>query len=296
MNQRWEAEKLNAKGMQHAERGELEEAAKLYRAAAERDPTWGTPLFNLGLVFKEQRRWEDSLECNRRAAQLEPENQPAWWNLGIAATALGRWDAAREAWRGFGIDVPEGEGPLDLPCGVGPIRLDPAGHAEVVWAWRIDPARARLASIPFPESGYRWKDVVLNDGDPRGYREYRGKQLPVLDAMELLTPSPAGLYVARLQTAGGDDSLAPLLKRALELGGCAEDWSTSVRILCKACSEGQVHEKHDQQAAPPEGVHVVAIAADDSSHAEAILADWPEAKSERRLESLEEVLAPRGAN
>ena len=35
-------------------------------------------------------------------------------NLGIAVTALGRWDVARSAWHGAGLQIPEGDGPLEL--------------------------------------------------------------------------------------------------------------------------------------------------------------------------------------
>ena len=89
---------------------------------------------------------------------IDKKDKAAWWNLGIAATALGRWDVARSAWRGFGINMPKGDGPIDFPCGTCPIRINPDGDAEVVWAERIDPARAELLSIPFPESNHRWKD------------------------------------------------------------------------------------------------------------------------------------------
>src|SRR5262249_40245091 len=147
----------------------LTEAIELYQRAVRTAPAWPAPLYNLGLLFKNERQWQESLDYNRRATTIDPKYQAAWWNLGIAATALGRWDMARRAWRGFGIEVPSGDGPIELPCGYGPIRLNPKGDAEVVWAYRIDPARAVLASIPFPESKHGWRDVVLNDGAPTGY-------------------------------------------------------------------------------------------------------------------------------
>ena len=170
MIKRTQAADLNGQGCDLREQGKLLEAAELFQGASALDPKWSTPLYNLGLVYKTLRRWPDSLKYNQWATALDAGNDAAWWNLGIAATALGRWDVARTAWRGFGIDIPNGEGPIDFPCGFGPIRLEPDGCAEVVWAFRLDPARASLASIPFPESKYRWKDVVLNDGEPVGFR------------------------------------------------------------------------------------------------------------------------------
>jgi hypothetical protein len=223
---------------------------------------------------------------------VDPKNEAAWWNFGIAATALGRWNLARSAWRGFGIDVPDGEGPIALPCGVCPIRINPRDQPEVVWADRLDPARARLFSIPFPESKHRWKDVVLNDGAPTGYRKYKGQEVPVFDALELLERSEFGTFVARVRMPPKSRCAENLTEIASELGGTAEDWSTSVRLLCKACSEGRPHEEHDTQAAPPDGVHLIGIAARSREHAAAILSGWQTGRKDFQLESLDEALAP----
>jgi hypothetical protein len=196
------------------------------------------------------------------------------------------------AWRGFGIKLPEGEGPIDLPCGYGPIRLDPDGNAEVVWAYRIDPARAVLASIPFPESGYRWNDVVLNDGAPCGYRQVNGKEIPVLNALDLLEASPFGTYVAQVQMPDKPEYTDKLAELAGTMEGCAEDWSTSVRIICRACSEGSPHETHDTQGAPPDGVHLIGIAARSRQHATDILHTWESDLEDVQVESLNDALEP----
>jgi hypothetical protein len=292
MIRRTKAAAKNARAMKLQERGRLEEAIALYEQAAALDPGWATPLYNLGLLLKRQRQWKQSLEYNRRATALDPTNQAAWWNMGIAATALGHWQLARQAWRGFGIDVPDGKGPLDFPCGHGPIRLHPAGQAEVVWARRIDPARAVLVSIPFPESEHRWRDVVLNDGAPNGYRRYKGKDVPVLDALQLLEPSPFGTYVAQVALPPGREPIERLAEAADRLGGSAEDWSTSTRVLCKKCSEGRPHAEHDTEAAPPDGVHLIGIAARDRTHAEDILAAWEADTEGIEVESLDAALEP----
>ena len=46
--------------------------------------------------------------------------------LGIAATALGEWALARQAWDAFGVDVPDGEGPIVADFGVAAIGLNPS--------------------------------------------------------------------------------------------------------------------------------------------------------------------------
>jgi hypothetical protein len=274
MLKREKAAAVNDKATRLEKRGRIEEAVAEYQKAAALDPRWGTPLYNLGLLFKKRHDWEQSLDYNRRATALPPKNEAAWWNLGIAATALGRWDVARAAWRGFGIPLPDGEGPLDFPCGAAPIRINPDGDAEVVWAHRLDPARAVLFNIPFPESGHGWGDIVLNDGAPNGYRKYQGKDVPVFDELEMLERSPFDTYVADVRVPDGRQSVDNLAEIAAELGGSAEDWSTSVRIICKACSEGRPHADHDAKAAPPDGTHRIGIAARDRDHATQILHAW----------------------
>jgi hypothetical protein len=231
MIKRIRAARVNARAQALQKHGKVAEAIEQYEKAAAIDPRWSVPLYNLGLLFKNIRQWKQSLDHNQRATALDPKNMPAWWSLGIAATALGRWQDARRAWRGYGISVPDGDGPIDLPCGACPIRLDPNGQAEVVWAQRIDPARAELASIPFPESGHRWRDIVLNDGAPNGYRKFQGAEVPVFDALDRLEASPYETYVARVGLPGRGEDMVRLTEIAEKEGCVAEDWSTSVRLL-----------------------------------------------------------------
>jgi hypothetical protein len=292
MTRREKAAALNSKARRQQKRGNVEESIRLYQKAAALAPRWSVPLYNLGLLFKYQHRWQKSLMYNRQATELDPGNEAAWWNLGIAATALGRWKQARAAWRGFGIDIPDGEGPLDFPCGYGPIRLDPDGQAEVVWAHRIDPARAVIASIPFPESGYRWRDIALNDGAPVGYRQYDGKDYPVLNVLQFLEASPFGTFVATVALPRRGKLVVRLAEIAAEQEGSAEDWTTSVHILCRACSEGRPHSEHDTEAAPPEGAHLIGIAARSRAHATRILSTWEAESRGVRVESLDDALEP----
>src|SRR5947207_15567162 len=113
MSKRTKAAALNQRGLKQQDRGHLDEAATLFEEAAAADPHWSVPAYNAGLIYKRQKNWKKSLEWNRRAAAQDPSNQAAWWNMGIAATALGRWNLARSAWRGYGIKVPDGDGPVD---------------------------------------------------------------------------------------------------------------------------------------------------------------------------------------
>jgi hypothetical protein len=286
---REQADQHNERGNELKDAGRTEEAIREYERAIEADPRWGSPHFNLGLIYKYRSDWQRSLECNRRAVELDPSMEGAWWNLGIAATALGDWPEARRAWKGYGIDLPPGEGPIDYRCGRNPIRLYPDGSPEVVWSQRLDPARARLHNIPFAESGFRWGDVVLNDGAPNGYRMLEQKEVPVFDCLALLQPSPYSTFIAKADVA--QEAAEALADLAAERDLAAEDWSTSTQILCRACSEGRPHGKHDHAPALVQGAHKIAIAARSREEAERLLADWQRQWPAARVLSLELALA-----
>ena len=283
---RGRADAHNERGRKLDAEGRTEEAIREYLRACELDPSWSVPHYNLGLVYKYAGDWERSLEWNQRAAALDPKDQAGWWNLGIAATALGRWDEARRAWRGCGIDVPEGQGPLDYRCGRTPIRLEPSGEAEVVWAQRLDPARAQLENVPLPEAGFRWRDVVLNDGAPVGYRMLGEIEVSVFNCLALLQPSTYSTYIALVDGAG-EDATEALVQLAAGRDLAAEDWTTSVRMLCRACSEGRPHDHHESAPPPKTGPHRVALAAGSRVEADALLADWLKEWPAVRVASLE---------
>lgn len=279
------AQALNAQGNDLREQGRLDDAADAYRQAVALAPGWAVARYNLGLVRKQQRRWPESLEHNRRAATLDPSNEAAWWNMGIAATACGRWELARQAWRGFGIDIPDGDGPIEFPCGVGPVRLNPDGAAEVVWGQRLDPARMAVLSVPLPDSGHCWGDLVLNDGEPVGTRLHGGVEVPVFNALALLLASEYGTFVAQVRLPPDEVLMRQLAEQAQARGGAAEDWSSNLQVLCRACSEGRPHEEHEREV--PEGARLIGLAAHDREHAEAILEEWAAGREEVVVEWVE---------
>ncbi len=278
------ADTHNERGRKLDAEGRTDEAIREYMRACEIDPQWAVPHYNLGLLYKYAGDWEQSLQWNQRAAALNPSDQAGWWNLGIAATALGLWDQARRAWRSCGVAVPDGDGPLDFPCGRTPIRLQPNGNPEVVWSQRLDPARAALQSIPLAESGFRWRDVVLNDGAPNGYRMLDDREVPVFDCLALLEASPYSTFVAMAE--GPTEAADVLADLAATRGLAAEDWSSSIQMLCKACSEGRPHGRHDHAPAPHAGPRRVAVAARRQEEAERLLGDWQRESPATRVLSL----------
>jgi hypothetical protein len=246
-------------GRNALDRGDLDgaiEAFERYVAGRYDNPSaW----FNLGLAYKLRRDWENSVRCNRRSAELDPASKEAHWNMGVAATALRDWATARAAWRGIGLEPPPGNDPPAFDgLGMTPVRLAPtADHdagGETIWAHRVDPCRARIESVPLPESGHRWGDVILHDVVPNGHRQVGDDTWAVFDELLRMDPSDAPTFESHVTVPTDDDGRAlNTLLADLEIG--AEDWTDSVHIICAQCSVGTVH--HHASADDPTPIRAV---------------------------------------
>jgi hypothetical protein len=239
-----EAIRANDAGVELAQARRYAEALPFYEAAARLASDWYAVHLNIGIACKHTGAWARSLAGSLRAFELDPSRagSGALWNTGIAATALGDWARARWAWSQLAIPLPEGDGPIDMNIGTTPIRVSCNANPEVVWCHRLDPARARIESIPTPESGRRYKDLLLHDGEPRGKRRYGDRALSVFDELAVLEASPFQTWsVDIVATAEADvEDLFQLVAEGCE--AALEDWTASLEILCKACSEGIPHE------------------------------------------------------
>jgi len=223
--------------------GKKSEAIALYEEVIGLSPDWSSPYFNLGLLFKYECDWERSFHYNQKAVELAQDDEAGWWNLGVAATALKKWRTARHAWNFFGLNYELTD--LD-PAGFisrCAVRINPDANAEVIWCKRLDPARAIIENIPLPRSGHRLGDMVLNDGAPVGYRMSEGQEYPVLNELQLIQRSNLHTWSVRLKNCK-PKHIKKLLNQCTAAGVEAENWST-IRFLCKKCSEGIVHEDHD---------------------------------------------------
>ncbi|HKQ77346.1 MAG TPA: tetratricopeptide repeat protein, partial [Blastocatellia bacterium] len=280
----------NEKAVKLQQHGQIAEAVEYYQKAIKLWPSWATPWRNLGLLRKDRRNWRESLRCFQKAVALDPSEQAAWWNLGIAATALEEWAEARRAWKGFGIDIPEGEGPIEMEIGVTPIRINPYEGAEVVWCRRIDPARAIIDCVPLSQSEHRYGDLLLHDGAPSGFRKLDGKEVPVFDELQLLTPSEYGTFEIIVAGVSPED-VESLTDLADERGLAAEDWSSNLRIICKACSEGSITGKHTHDLGQTTYRHI-GFAALSEIQLREILRKWLATKPGARIEEINCLLDP----
>lgn len=250
-------------GLRLSEEGKQDEALDKYLSAAAMDYDNPSCYYNIGLIYKYKNNWEESFKFNKIAYDIDPEDEACRWNYAIAATALRDWAAARKAWADNGIKLEGDIGPINMDFGATPVRLNPDGDAEVVWARRIDPARARIISIPLHESGFHYSDIVLNDGAAVGTRIVDGDEYPVFNVLEIFEPSKFLTFVSEVELK--DQTTCERLIEILEEENIVhEDWTDNFRILCKACSEGTPHEHKEGEEVETikewNDVHDIAIA------------------------------------
>jgi hypothetical protein len=262
---------LNERGSIADDTGNKDRGRRLQRLASLVDPNWSVPWYNLGLSSKYAGMWEESLRFNQRASALNPKDEAAWWNLGIAATALRNWPEARRAWRGFGIDIPDSAGEVEMPVVTACVRLDPNRSGEVVWGDRIDPARIILLNVPLPESGHRFHDIVLHDGAANGSRTRDGADYPVFDELGVWQPSNYSTFEVSLNVPNeaAEDRLIEFC-RGRRIG--IEDWST-IRIICAECSRGNPAPHNCTKQAETTG-RPYALAAKSEDDLRMLLTEW----------------------
>jgi tetratricopeptide (TPR) repeat protein len=270
-----EFDTLLEKAHELTEEGNEIEAIEIYNQLIKDVPDWSVPYYNLGLIYKYQNDWQKSFDLNLKSTALNSDDDGSWWNLGIAATALKNWRIARTAWNKFGLNLEINDEEVNTGKWNTPIRLNPNGDAEVVWAIRIDPARAFVNSIPLPQCKHRYGDLILNDGAPVGTRMVDGQEYSVFNELELLQKSEYKTFSVFVYSESQKDldKLFELLK-VYELPN--ENWTSTIRILCKQCSEGTPHEVHDNQLEETvrEGEFHIGIASKDLQSVEEVLEKW----------------------
>ncbi|MEU6271539.1 tetratricopeptide repeat protein [Streptomyces populi] len=266
-----EARKLVEEAAEAWDAEEWQRSADLYERVLARFPdeepsaVWW---YDAALAHKFLRNWDKALDLGREAAARSPrgEGDPAYWNLGIAATILRDWTTARDAWDGFGIELPGGEGEIAGRFGAACVRLDTDGEREVVWIERLCPARGRVVNVPVT-GGRRYGEIVVHDGEPKGERVHGGTTYPVFDELALFEASP--LPTLEVTVAAGEaGDLEDLL--ALFTGhGFGAEPASAVRVLCACCSEGT----HQQEREVRAGAQAVSLAAPEPE-ARRLLERW----------------------
>ncbi len=263
---------LVKRAYQAFEAEDWDSAADLLEAAAREHPDGpdGAALwFDAALVQKFRRDWPQAYALGKEAAARARRGQedPAFWNLGIAATILRDWATARDAWNGYGVELPDGDGEIVEDFGMTAIRIATPDGQEVVWAERLCPARARVLSVPF-DPARRFGEVVVHDGAPNGERVVDGRRYPVFDELARFEESDLATLSVTV-TAAAPDDVDALLSAFQERDLGAEVLGSGV-LLCKCCSQSS----HPVQRSLPEAGPQTVLLAAPADEASGLLDAW----------------------
>lgn len=157
--------------LQQHQAGQLDDAARLYRAALGRAPTCAAAHHNLGTVWQTQGHLDAALACYEAVLQSVPDDPEAQWNRALIWLAQGnlrqgwpayewrwrtsqaprafplpRWRGASLAGRRLLITAEQGLGDDILSASCPPDLLTMAGHCVV----ECDPRLAALFARSFP--------------------------------------------------------------------------------------------------------------------------------------------------
>src|SRR5688572_3278389 len=218
-------ETLLDQAIEASDKGDKDGAIGIYQKILSEKEDWSTVHYNLGLIYKYRNEWDKSYYHTKRAVELDAEVEASQWNLGIAATMLKDWRLARQCWNFFGMKYEIIDEDTAGNIGETSIRISPNANAETVWATRICPARAIIKNIPLPESDHQFKDMVLNDGAPNGYRMSEGKEYPVLDEIQHLSKSDYQTYSIKCKPIS-KAQFEDLQQRCWKSDIAIENWTT----------------------------------------------------------------------
>ncbi|MGW4595832.1 tetratricopeptide repeat protein [Streptomyces sp. NPDC004457] len=224
--------------------------------------------YDAALAQKFLRNWGKAYALGREAAARAPrgEGDPAYWNLGIAATVQRDWATARDAWEGFGVRLPPGEGEINGRFGPACVRLDTGGEREVVWIGRLCPTRGRVMNVPVT-AGRRFGEIVVHDGEPKGRRVVEGREYPVFD--ELLLFQASELTTLTAMVNAGEVADLDALIELFDRHGYGAEPASGFETLCACCSEGS----HEQERKTHAGAQRVSLAAPEEE-ARRLLGQW----------------------
>jgi hypothetical protein len=253
-------------------------AEESLESAARRDPDgrgseklW----FDAALAFKFLRDWRKAYELGKEAAARAPRNEqdPAFWNLGIAATVVGDWSTARDAWSGYGIELPPGDG--EIVADLGMTRYGSALPTDRRWCGPTGCVRRGRGYSPCrrPRSTIRRGSAARRRTQRRAI--VNGRRYPVFDELMPFTPSDLATLAVTVtgSTAGDVEALLGVFQE-VNLGA---ELLSSGELLCRCCSEGS----RTLGRAVEGGRQTVFIAASEARAAE-LLDRWPFRRHEHR--------------
>src|SRR5690606_25175229 len=150
---------------------------------------------------------------------------------------LGRFDLPEDRYEGVKVCVAQ------YPLAERDAEGDDPGLEETVWIERLSPCHGVIRSPLVGELGVDFGDVVLFDGAPITYHEYRGESIPVFP--HLVTLARPGYAIYRFGGLQAQPKQIAKLSNALPADSLIYTHTESLRIVCRQCWEGAKAHQHD---------------------------------------------------
>lgn len=211
-----------AEAQRYEAAGDVYHAFKLYKQLVKKVPEWPLPYLALARMYHKRKEWKPAFHYFKKTVALLPDQREAWWSLGIAATALKKWRLARSIWSKFGL--------TELQAKPEGLRLSYNGLFEILWIKAIDPARAKILSIPHPASGFRFRDIVLYERKAVGHHIVNHKRVVVYNEMGLFKRSPFTTFSCLLHNVD-EKQIEQLEKLCYDDRIGFEIWSNAARTM-----------------------------------------------------------------
>lgn len=215
-------QQLYEEALRYEKLGDVYHAVKLHKRIIKLVPDWVASYAALGRIYHLRREWKPSFHYCKKAVALQPNLRDTWWQLGIAAFALKKVRLARSVWSKFGMQAigSKAEG----------LRLVYNNTFEILWMLPLSPASARIMSIPHPDSGFRFRDLVLYDRQVIGHHIVAQKRVPVYSELGCLKRSPYDTYSCLIHQVT-EAQIQQLEKLCYDAQLGFEVWSNAARSM-----------------------------------------------------------------
>ena len=265
---------LYEEALRYRKVGDVYTAVKLLKKVIRVMPEWAEAYEALGNVYFERREWKPAFHYHGKAVALDVDRREAWWQLGLAAAGLGKLGVARSVHDKFGLGGLATDRPLNL-------EVKSAKGYEILWMQPLDAARGRILSIPHPQSGLRFRDLMLYDyRTVVGSNVHARRRITVYPSLDRLKRSPYVTFSCLLHSSE-EAAVKQLEKLCFEAGLGFEVWSNATRTTRQNHQNATQTERdsfpeyyNDLVPRPDHGTTLVAIAAIHPAEVERVMNAW----------------------
>lgn len=260
-----EAQLLFRTAYQYEQLGDVYHAVKLYRKAIKVAPRFAAPYFQLCKIYKHRKEWKPTLHYGLKTLECS-DHYPSVWNfVAAAATALGKSKVLVRALPYLAKAALQNRKVI-------PVQISHGSFKEIVWAKPLHPLKARIISIPHPNSRRRFGEIILHDWHPIGYRVIKNKRYPLFEELERLKTSHFHTFSVLLHDSS-EQQIQQLEQLCSDAGIGFEVWSNM--NFNQINTQSKQPEYYDQIIATPEQAYtLIALAAKERETVDELLNTW----------------------